>query len=124
MEGRDLKKRSGLKGLIANRNRGGTSKDVPKTQTSAILPLPLLPTIDLRLLANPHLKKKRPGLELEEGEVAPQKGSKQQKIAKDPKDKSPTSGDSRDEAEVRRPQRTWAPRIKLEGTPISWDAST
>lgn len=30
-EGMDLKKRPSLKGLIANRNKGGTSKDVPKT---------------------------------------------------------------------------------------------
>ena len=27
------------------------------------------------------------------------------------------------EAEVRRPQRTWAPRLELDGTPIPWDAS-
>ena len=119
MEGRDLKKRSSLKGLISNRNKGGTSKDVPKIQTPTILP-PLRPsTTDLGLLANPNLKKKRPGQELEEGEVAPQKGTKQQKTIKDPRDKRATSVDSRDEVEVRRQQRTWAPRIELEGTPIS-----
>ena len=77
MEGRDLKKRSSLKGLISNRNKGGTSKDVPKIQTPTILPPLRPPTTDLRLLANPNLKKKRPGQELEEGEVAPQKGTKQ-----------------------------------------------
>ena len=119
MEGRDLKKRSSLKGLIANRNKGGTSKDVPKIQTPTILPPLPLPTTDLGLLANPNLKKKRPGQELEEGEVAPQKGTKQQKTIKDPRDKRAISVDSRDEAEVRQQQRTWAPRIELEGTPIS-----
>ena len=71
MEGSDQKKRSSLKGLIANRNEGGTSKDVPKIQTPTILPPPPPPTTDLRLLANPNLKKKMPGQELEEGEVAP-----------------------------------------------------
>ena len=70
MEGSDQKKRSSLKGLIANRNKGGTSKDVPKIQTPTILPPPPPPTTDLRLLANPNLKKKMPGQELEEGEVA------------------------------------------------------
>ena len=119
MEGRDLKKRSSLKGLIANRNKGGTSKDVPKIQTPTILPPLRPPTTDLGLLANPNLKKKRPGQELEEGEVAPQKGTKQQKTIKDPRDKRAISVDSRDEAEVRQQQRTWAPRIELEGTPIS-----
>ena len=26
-------------------------------------------------------------------------------------------------AEVRRPQRTWSPRLELDGAPIPWDAS-
>ena len=51
----------------------------------------------------PNLKKRRPDHELEEGEVAHQKENKQQKMAKDPKDKRGPSVDSRDEAEVRRP---------------------
>ena len=71
----------------------------------------------------PNLKKMRPDPKLEEGEVAPQKDNKQQKIAKDPRDKRGTSVDSRDEAEVRLPQRTWAPRIEMEGAPVPYDAS-
>ena len=55
--------------------------------------------------------------------MAPRKDNKQQKVAKDPKDKRGTSIDSKDEAEVCRPQRTWAPRIEMEGTPIPYDAS-
>ena len=106
MEMRDLKKRSSPRGLIANKNKGGTSKDVSKTQTPAILPPPHPPPTNLGLLANPNLKKKRPGQELEEGEVAPQKGSKQQKTTKDLRDKKATSVDSRDEAKVHRQQRT------------------
>ena len=67
MEEKDLKKRFSLKGLTANRNKRGTSKDVPKIQTPTILPPP--PTTDLGLLANPNLKKKRSGQELEKGEM-------------------------------------------------------
>lgn len=70
-EGMDLKKISSLRGLIANRNKGGTSKDVPKTHNPAILPPPPPPPpTDLGLLANPNLKEKRPSECLREGEVA------------------------------------------------------
>ena len=31
--------------------------------------------------------------------------------------------DSQDEAIVRRGQRTWSPRLKIDGAPISWDAT-
>ena len=55
--------------------------------------------------------------------MAPRKDNKQQKIAKDPRDKRGISVDSRDEAEVCRPQRTWAPRIEMEGAHIPYDAS-
>ena len=69
------------------------------------------------------MKKMRSDHELEEGEVALRKDNKQQKIANDPRDKRCTSVDSRDEAKVRRPQRTWAPWIEMEGAPIPYDAS-
>ena len=54
----------------------------------------------------PNLKKMRPDHELEEGELAHRKDNKQQKVAKDLRDKRGASVDSRDEAEVCRPQRT------------------
>ena len=111
----------GLKGLLAGRNKRGSLKEVPKTQPPAIPP-PAFPT-DFGLFAMPNLKKRKPDHELEEGEVAPQKDNKQQKVAKDPRDKRGASVDSRDEAEVRRPQRTWAPQLELEGAPIPYDAS-
>ena len=60
---------------------------------------------------------------MEEGEVAPRKENKQQKVAKDPKDKRGPSVDSKDEVEVRRPQRTWAPRLEIEGATIPYDTS-
>ena len=74
-------------------------------------------------MAMSNLKKRRPDHELEEGELAPRKDNKQQKVAKDPRDKKGTSVDRRDEAEVRWPQRTWAPRLKMEGAPIPYNAS-
>ena len=51
-EGMDSKKKPSLKGLIANRNKGGTLKDVPKTQIPANLPPPPPPPLaDVRLHA-------------------------------------------------------------------------
>ena len=92
---------------MAGRNKGSTAKKVLKSQT--LSNLPPSPTIDLGLLAIPNHKKKRKGQELKEGELVPQKGAKQQKMAKDPKDRRSTSVDSREEpsrAEVRLQQRT------------------
>ena len=66
----DLKKRPGLKGLLASRNKGGNSKEAPKTQPPIVLPPPFPPT-DLDLQAMPNLKKMRTEHELEEGQVAP-----------------------------------------------------
>ena len=70
----DQKKRPGLKGLLASRNKGGSSKEAPKTQPPTIPP-PSPPT-DLGLQAMPNLKKRRPDHELEEGELAPRKDNK------------------------------------------------
>ena len=68
----DQKKRPSLKGLLANKNKGGSSKEAPKTQPPVIPP----PPTDLSLLAMPNLKKRRPNHELEEGEVALRKDNK------------------------------------------------
>ena len=108
---------------MANRNEGQTSKDVPKVQVPPSLPLPPLPPTNLELQANPNLRRKRLVDDLEEGEVEPQKGVKQQKKAKEPKDKRAKSVDSRDEAVMRRGQRTWSLRLEIDGAPISWDAT-
>ena len=97
-EAMDLKKRPGLKGLLASRNKGGNSKEAPKTQPPVVLPPPPPPSTDLGLQAMPNLKKRRIDYKIEEGEVAPWKDNKQQRIAKDPRDKRSTSVDSRDEA--------------------------
>ena len=70
----DQKKQPSLKGLLASRNKGGSSKEAPKTQPPVIPHLP--PPTDLNLLAMPNLKKRRLDHELEEGEVAPRKDNK------------------------------------------------
>ena len=75
-----LKKRSSLRGLMANKGKGATPPEAPKTQTSANLPPPLsFPPVDQGPRVNLDPKKKRPLQELEEGEMPPQKGAKQQK---------------------------------------------
>ena len=117
----DQKKRPGLKGMLASRNKRGNSKEASKTQPP-VVPPPPSPT-DLSLLAMPNLKKRRLDHELEKCEVTLRKENKQQKMVKDPKDKRGPFVDSRDEAEVRRPQWTWAPRLEMEGAAISYDAS-
>ena len=70
-EGMDLKPRSGLKGLMSNRNKRQSSKDAPKVQAPASFPLLPPPLTDPGLQANPNLRRKRPVDELEEGEVGP-----------------------------------------------------
>ena len=92
----DLKPRSGLRGLMSNRNKGQYSKDAPKEQVLAKLPPPPPPpplSIDPALQPIPNLRRKKPVEELEEGEVGPQK-AKQQKKGKEPKDKRTKSIDS------------------------------
>ena len=121
-EGMDLKPRSGLKGLLSNINKGQSSRDALKEQATSKPPPPLPPTTDLALQPLPNLRQKRPVEELEEGEVGPEK-AKHQKKGKEPKEKRTKSVESRDEATIRREQRTWSPRLELDGAPISWDAT-
>ena len=83
---------------MASKNKGATSQEVPKSQVPPTLPPPSppLPT-DLGLHMMRDLKKKRPIQEIEEGELPPQMGTKQQKTAKDPKDGRSSSVGSREE---------------------------
>ena len=121
-EGMDLKPKSGLRGLLSNKNKGQSSRDAPKEQATSKLPPPPPSTTDPVLQPLPNLRRKRPVEELEEGEVGPEK-AKQQKKGKEPKEKRTKSIDSRDEAALRWEQRTWSPRLELDGAPISWDAT-
>ena len=89
----DLKPRSGLRGLMSNRNKGQSFKDALKEQVPTKLPLPPPPSTDPALQPIPNLRRKRLVEELEKGEVGPQK-AKQQKKGKEPKDKRRKSIDS------------------------------
>ena len=67
-----LNLRRGLKDLIAGRNKGSSSKEVPKSQVVDNLPpSPPHPITSLGLIPLPNLKKKRKEQELEDGEVVP-----------------------------------------------------
>ena len=96
----DLKPRSGLRGLISNKNKGQSSKDALKEQVPTKIPPPPSST-DPALQPIPNLRWKRPVEELEESEVGPQK-AKQQKKEKKPKDKRTKSIDNREEAAIKR----------------------
>ena len=74
--GMDLKQRTSLKGLLANKNKGSASKDVPKTQVPLSHPPHPLPMTAVGLLSNLDLKRKRKVQEVEEGEVIPPKGAR------------------------------------------------
>ena len=122
----DLKPSSSLRGLLSNRNKGQSSKDVPKEQTAPKAPTPPLPPpSDAALQPIPNLRRKRPVEEPEEGEIGREKARPQKKgkETKEPREKRTRSVDSRDEAAIRREQRTWSPRIELDGAPIPWDAT-
>ena len=111
-----------LRDLMAARNKVLTSKETIKSQVPLILPRPspLLP-VELGLKVIPDLKKKRPVQELEEGEVGPQKGAKQKKVAKDLQDKRYSFVDSQEEqnrADVHLLQRLWSPQLEMDGAAI------
>ena len=88
-------------------------------------PPPQLPA-NLELKSNPDLRRKRYIEAPEEGEVGPSKGSKQLRQSQDQKSRRSGSVDSREKlpvAQVRRPTRTWSPKLEVDGAPIAWDAS-
>ena len=55
--------------------------------------------------------------------LVPWKENKQQKTTKDPRDKRGNSVDSKDEVEVCQSQRSWPPRLEMDGAAILYDAS-
>ena len=73
-----------LRELMATRGKESTSKIAPK---SKVPPSPPQIPTDLGLKPNPDLKKKRPLATLEEGEVGLRKGTKQQKVILDARDR-------------------------------------
>ena len=78
-----LNPRRDLKDLVADRNKGSSSKKALQTQLPPNLPLPPL-SFPLGLHPNPNLqKKKRKGKDIEEGKIVPLKDPKQQKIVRE-----------------------------------------
>ena len=63
---------------------------------------------------------------VEEGELGPSKGNKQARQTQDHRSRRSNSVDNREEtlvAQVRRPARTWAPVLEVDGMPIAFDAT-
>ena len=111
---------------MAARGKGQTSKAPTKSQIPSNLP-PAPPQIpaDLDLKVNPDLKKKRLVESLEEGEVGPRQGAKQQKVTREPRDKRAPSVESWDEleqAEVCIPPCTWSPLLEVDGAANPYNA--
>ena len=93
-------------------------------QTCA-LPISQLPA-NLGLKPNPDLRRKRHPEATEKGELGPSKGSKQPRQAQDQRNRRSNSVDSREEplvAQMRRPTRTWSPKLEVDGVPIAYDAT-
>ena len=89
-------------------------------------PLPPQLPADLGLKPNPDIRRKRHTEVTEEGEMGPSKGSKQPRKSQDQRSRRSNSVDSREEppvAQVRRPTRTWSPKLEVDGVPIAYDAS-
>ena len=117
-----------LKELMKNRNKAPSPKDKNKSKPLVNPPPPPPPQLpaDLGLKPNPDLRRKRYIEALEEGEMAPSKGSKQPRQSQDQRGRRSTSVDSREEppmAQVRRPTRTWSPKLEVDGVPIAYNAS-
>ena len=106
----DLQPRTGLRGLLSNRSKGQSSKNVSKEQaaTKALAPPLPPPSSDVELQPMPNLRRKRQVEETEEGEIGREKARPQKKgkETKEPQDKRTRSTDTRDEAATRREQRT------------------
>ena len=117
-----------LRDLMKNRNKAPSPQEKNKSKPLVNHPPPPPPQLpaDLGLKPNPDLRRKRHIEAPEEGEIAHSKGSKQPRQSQDQRGKRSTSVDSREEplvAQVRRPTRTWSPKLEVDGVPIAYDAS-
>ena len=115
-----------LRELIKGRNKAPSPQEKSKSKPLVNPPPPPQLPADLRLKLNPDLRRKRYTEALEEGEIGPSKGSKQQRQSQDQKSRRSGSVNNREElpvAQVCRPIRTWSPKLEVDGAPIAWDAS-
>ena len=122
-----LKTDPSLRELMKSRNKVPSPQDKNKSNppVNPPTPPPQLPA-DLELKPNPNLRRKRHTEVTEEGEMDPSKGSKQPRQSQDQQSRRSNSVDSREEppvAQVRRPTRTWSPKLEVDGVPIAYDAS-
>ena len=117
-----------LRDLMKNRNKAPSPQDKNKSKPPVNPPPPPPPQLstDLGLKPNPDLRRKRHPEVTEEGGIGPSKGSKQPTQSQNQRSRRSNSVDSREEppvAQVRRPTRTWSPKLKVDGVPIAYDAS-
>ena len=118
-----------LRDLMKNRNKAPSPQDKNKSKPPVNPPSPPPPPqllADLGLKPNPDLRRKRHIEVTEEGEMGHSKGSKQPRQSHDQQSRRSNSVDSREEppvAQVRRPTRTWSPKLEVDGVPIAYDAS-
>ena len=116
-----------LRDLMKGRNKAPSPQQKSKSKPP-VNPPPPPPQLlaDLGLKPNPNLRRKRHTKVSEEGEMGPSKGSKQPRQTQDQRSRRFGFVDSREEllvAQVRRPTRTWLPKLEVDGVPIAWDAS-
>ena len=99
-----------LRELMKGRNKAPSPQEASKSKPIVNhSPPPSQLPADLRLKPNPDLRRKRYTEALEEGEVGPSKGSKQQRQSQDPRSRRSGSVNSREElpvVQVRRLTRT------------------
>ena len=117
-----------LRELMKGRNKAPSPQDKNKSKPPVNPPPPPPPQlpVDLGLKLNSNLRRKRHTEVPEEGEMGPSKGSKQPRQSQDQRSRRFGSVDNREElpvAQVRRPTRTWSPKLEVDGVPIAWDAS-
>ena len=122
-----LKSGKSLRELMKGKNMAPTPQEANKSKppVNPPPPPPQLPA-DLGLKPNPKLRRKRQHEALEEGEIGPLKGNKQQRMSQDQRSRKSNSVESREDppmAQVCRTQCTWSPKLKVDGVPIAWDAS-
>ena len=111
---------------MKGKNKAPSPQDKNKSKPPVNPPPPPQLSIDLELKPNSDLRRKRHTEVLEEREMGPSKGSKQPRQSQDQRSRRSGSIDSQEElsvAQVRRPTRTWSPKLEVDGVPIAWDAS-
>ena len=117
-----------LRELMKGRNKAPSPQEASKSKPPVNPPSPPPPQLpaDLRLKANPELRRKRHPEAPKEGKVGPPKWSKQQRQSQDQRSRRSGSVDSQEElpvAQVRRPTRIWYPKLEVDSIPIAWDSS-